>query len=392
MKIKELWKKFYANKNLFILVCVAILTISSIGVSYSAFFTVKSNSNNQTVSTGTLDVSYTGEYLNSETDNMSNQKLMPVSDAEGLAQTNAKVVHIENGKTNTLDSEYALTIGYDMEAFKTILSTESNAKLTPIEFIKFAVYEVNTLENGSPKLVAGPMTVADLPIYKYDDTDYRNNRYLILKDKIKAKTSTDGGTTKSYQIKVWLSDTTTPAASQTYFYVNSEVEAIVEGAKQHYTVNGTLLNGTEGTTPVVNATINIQNGSYKATTEATAGTFTLENLPQGTYNVAITLADNSKTYNGIITIRKGEYYNVTNAGTNFTAEANKKVFDYANQYYTTVKSIMDTNNIKETSDTNLVNQQEYNSGPSYIIDCNSSSVSNLKITLNDTDNTFTVSV
>ncbi len=391
MKIKELWKKFYTNKNLFILVSVAILTISSIGVSYSAFFTVKSNSNNQTVTTGNLDVTSTGEYLSKDSDDtMSSQALMPVSDDEGLGQTNARVIHIQN--KGTLDSEYALTIGYDMEAFKSIQSSETTAKLTPIEFIKFAVYKVDTSANSQPTLVAGPLTIADLPIYKYDADDYRNNRYLILKDKLTGTASNAGNTTKDYQIKVWLSDTTTPAASQTYFYVNSEVEAIVEGAKQHYTLNGTLFNGTEGTTPVGNATINIQNGSYSTTTDASTGTFKLENLPQGTYNISITLSDKTKTYNGNITIRKGEYYNVASAETTFTPTTDTKLFNYAYQYNTTVKSIMDLNSIKETSDTNL-SATTYNLGPSYIIDCNSSSVSNLKITLNDTDNnTFTVSV
>ena len=381
MKIKDVWKKFYANKNLFILVCVAILTVSSIGVSYSAFFTVKSNTSNQTVTTGNLQVTYTGSYLSSSS--MNNEKLLPVSDTEGLNQNNARVINVQN--TGSLDSEYVLTIGYDMTAFNA-LSDKDTAKLTPIEFIKFAVYEVDTSTSNNTTLVAGPLSIADLPIYTYDENNYQNNRYLILKNTLKGTESTEGGTTKSYQIKVWLADTTTPAASQTYFYVNSEVEATVEGAKQNYTLNGSLL-GADGTA-LNGATINIQNGSFKSSTDA-LGTFKLINLPEGTYNVEISA--NSSLYKGNITIQKKDNYSITKTEDNFTPDAGKKLFEYANIYKTTVKSIMDLNNIRETSDTDLI-VQSYILGSSYIINCNSSSISNLKITLDDNNKTFTVSV
>ena len=46
--------KFIKSKNFFIAVCVFVLTLSTIGVSYASFFTVKTNSNNQSVSTGTF--------------------------------------------------------------------------------------------------------------------------------------------------------------------------------------------------------------------------------------------------------------------------------------------------------------------------------------------------
>lgn len=46
--------KFIKNKNFVIGFCVFCLTMVSIGFSYASFFSVKTNSNNQSIKTGTL--------------------------------------------------------------------------------------------------------------------------------------------------------------------------------------------------------------------------------------------------------------------------------------------------------------------------------------------------
>ena len=273
MKLKELFKELYANKNLFIAVCVFLLTLSTIGVSYSAFFILKSNTNSQTVTTGTLDISYTGDDIV-----LSGDELLPLPDREGLKAASNKIIYVQN--TGTLDANFALTIGYDMTKFSGRSNPKETDELTPIEFIKFAIYSYNS-GNKESTLIAGPLTIADLPIYEANK-DYRQNQYLILFDKVGKKGSATSS--KTYQIKVWLADKTTPIASQTFFYVNSQIVAEVEGAKRDYNMAGILANSAGS--PLAGATINFQNGSKVVSTDTT-GAFTIPNLYEGTYNLDI---------------------------------------------------------------------------------------------------------
>lgn len=380
MKLKEILKEFYANKNLFIVVCVFLLTISTIGISYSAFFTVKSNTNNQTVTTGTLSVSYTGE----DTPTVAG-KLTPLPDRDALNLVNNKIVYVKNTENSTLAADYVLTIGYNMDAFNKRTNALETDELTPIEFIKFAIYEYNAAaesEEAKSTLIAGPMTVADLPVYTVDSSDYRNNRYLILFDSLKKVGEPDS--TKTYQIKVWLSDKTTPAASNTYFYVNSEIEAVVTGAMVTYDISGVLKN-IDGS-PLAGATINIQNASRKVTTSDT-GAFTIPNLYPGTYNVVIKA--NDKDYVGNITLKKGSNFTITNYGPTFQGTSSNNIFDFANTLGTTVSKIMQVNEFNDVSNHIVLNETNYNLMSSYLITTNKQKVDNITMTL--TDNGLTIS-
>lgn len=384
MKFKEIWKEFYANKNLFIAVCVILLTISTIGISYSAFFTVKSNTSNQTVTTGTLEVSYTGEDTV-----LSGDELMPLPDREGLNSASSKIIYVQN--TGNLDANFALTIGYDMDKFKTREEAKDTDSLTPIEFIKFAIYDYNS-ENQESTLIAGPLTIADLPIYSdYTEdnkeekpSDYRDYQYTILFDKVAKKGSTDSS--KTYQVKIWLSDKTTPIASNSFFYVKSQVVAEVAGAKKDYTLKGTLTDNADGA--LSGATIDIQNGSQVITTE-TDGAFTIPNLIEGTYNVDITASD--KHYKGNLTIKAGDTLAVTSYGATFQGASSQKIFDYAYSYGTTVAQILAANKFANVSHDIVFGTESYNLKPTYLLTSSQSEVANLKLKLDASDG-FTLSL
>ena len=95
--------KFIKSKNFFIAVCVFVLTLSTIGVSYASFFTVKTNSNNQSVSTGTLQVSYG----NDTTSAINKENMESLSDELGLSlsgEGDVKVVFIQNTGCITMRS------------------------------------------------------------------------------------------------------------------------------------------------------------------------------------------------------------------------------------------------------------------------------------------------
>ena len=165
--------KFIKNKNFIIAVCVFCLTMASIGFSYASFFSVKTNATNQSITTGTLKVSYGSETSAIQRTN----SLTPMSNREGMNQSDVSVIYIQN--TGSLDSTYVLNIGYDMENFKTRTGYKDSDTLTPLDYVMFAVYEYNGA-GSEDTLVAGPLSVTDLPIYKIDTNDSRNNRYAIL--------------------------------------------------------------------------------------------------------------------------------------------------------------------------------------------------------------------
>ncbi len=364
--MKKNIKKIFSNKKPIIAMWVVALTLCVIGVSYSAFFTVKTNTNNQTVSTGTLSVAYGGQ-----SSSITRFDMQPTSDEEGLSQDGSSIIHVQNN--GTLDANYVLTIGYDMENFLARSDYNSKDKLTPVDYIRFAVYEYSANES---KLIAGPLSIADLPLYKVDTNDTRNNRYAILFGTLGAVSNA----TKTYQVKIWLSDKATASISSSYFYVNSEIVAEAEDTKIAYNLMGVLKN--ENGEAINGATVSIQNNSLIATTNET-GSFALNGILPGTYNVDIT--HNNKKYSANLTIRDGEKKSIVNIGANFTPSENMNLATAAYTYGTTINKLMELNKIDSNSSSfSFENSKTYLLDASYILTTdNNADISNLIITLND---------
>ncbi len=370
--------KFIKSRNFFIAACVFVLTLSIIGVSYASFFTVKTNTNNQTVTTGTLAVSYGGESSAITRNNMSS-----MSDEEGLAQGEVSAIYIQN--TGSLDSTFTLTVGYDMENF-TARSGYSDADLlTPLDYVKIAVYEYHDINNET--LVVGPITIADLPIYSENSDDPRYNRYSLLFNTVGSTTS--GNATKTYRVKMWLSDKAIPAASYSYFYINSEIVAEVENAKMNYNFTGTLTD-TSGT-PLSGATISFHNNSVVATTTSD-GSFTLNGIYPGVYNVDITY--NGVTVNGNLTVEEGTSNSLTSLGSTFNGSASTSIYSVAHTYGTNLSSIVNRNNFNTYSAAvTFTDGTTYNLAPTYKFTGGAeANVTGLKVVLDTTNNNFTISL
>lgn len=370
--------KFIKSRNFFIAACVFVLTISVIGFSYASFFTVKTNTNNQTITTGTLAVSYGSSSSAINRNNMSS-----MSDEAGLAQSESSVIFIQN--TGVLDSTFTLTVGYDMDNFTSRSGYSDTDLLTPLDYIKIAVYEYNGVNDET--LVAGPITIADLPLYSVNSSDYRYNRYALIFDTVGSTSS--GNATKTYRVKMWLSDKAIPAASYSYFYVNSEIVAEVENAKMSYNFTGNLTD-TSGTA-LNGATISIQNGSYITNTEGN-GNFTINGLYPGVYNVDITY--NGNVYSGNLTIEEGTSNSFESLGNSFNASSSNSIFSIANTYNTTLSKILTINNIDTYSSVaSFSSGTSYNLSPTYKFTGGSdANVSGLNISLDTANNTYTMSL
>ena len=367
--------KFVKKKNFLIACCVLVLTIGTLGYSYGAFFSVKTNTNNQTVTTGTLNVSYT----NAST-SMDKGQMQSMSDEMGLNETDNSLIYIQN--TGSLDSNFTLTVGYDMANFTSRSGYQETDELTPLDYVMVAVYEHS---DGTDTLVVEPTAVAELPLYEVNSNDSRYNRYAILFDTVGSTSS--GNATKTYKVKMWLSDKAIPAASFTYFYLNAEIIAEVENAKMAYNLSGTVTDSSS--TALNGAVVSIQNGSVTSQTDA-SGNFTLNGIYPGTYNLDITY--NGITYKGNLTVVEGTANNLVSNGTTFNSTSD--IFSVANTYKTTIAKIISLNDIDTYStEVAFASGTTYNLAPTYTFTGGGTeAVNGLNISLDTSNQTYSLTL
>ena len=367
--------KFVKKKNFLIACCVLVLTIGTLGYSYGAFFSVKTNTNNQTVTTGTLNVSYT----NAST-SMDKGQMQSMSDEMGLNETDNSLIYIQN--TGSLDSTFTLTVGYDMANFTSRSGYKETDELTPLDYVMVAVYEHS---DGTDTLVVEPTAVAELPLYEVNSNDSRYNRYAILFDTVGSTSS--GNATKTYKVKMWLSDKAIPAASFTYFYLNAEIIAEVENAKMAYNLSGTVTDSSS--TALNGAVVSIQNGSVTSQTDA-SGNFTLNGIYPGTYNLDITY--NGITYKGNLTVVEGTANNLVSNGTTFNSTSD--IFSVANTYKTTIAKIISLNDIDTYStEVAFASGTTYNLAPTYTFTGGGTeAVNGLNISLDTSNQTYSLTL
>lgn len=367
--------KFVKKKNFLIACCVLVLTIGTLGYSYGAFFSVKTNTNNQTVTTGTLNVSYT----NAST-SMDKGQMQSMSDEMGLNETDNSLIYIQN--TGSLDSTFTLTVGYDMANFTSRSGYQETDELTPLDYVMVAVYEHS---DGTDTLVVEPTAVAELPLYEVNSNDSRYNRYAILFDTVGSTSS--GNATKTYKVKMWLSDKAIPAASFTYFYLNAEIIAEVENAKMAYNLSGTVTDSSS--TALNGAVVSIQNGSVTSQTDA-SGNFTLNGIYPGTYNLDITY--NGITYKGNLTVVEGTANNLVSNGTTFNSTSD--IFSVANTYKTTIAKIISLNDIDTYStEVAFASGTTYNLAPTYTFTGGGTeAVNGLNISLDTSNQTYSLTL
>ncbi len=367
--------KFVKKKNFLIACCVLVLTIGTLGYSYGAFFSVKTNTNNQTVTTGTLNVSYT----NAST-SMDKGQMQSISDEMGLNETDNSLIYIQN--TGSLDSNFTLTVGYDMANFTSRSGYQETDELTPLDYVMVAVYEHS---DGTDTLVVEPTAVAELPLYEVNSNDSRYNRYAILFDTVGSTSS--GNATKTYKVKMWLSDKAIPAASFTYFYLNAEIIAEVENAKMAYNLSGTVTDSSS--TALNGAVVSIQNGSVTSQTDA-SGNFTLNGIYPGTYNLDITY--NGITYKGNLTVVEGTANNLVSNGTTFNSTSD--IFSVANTYKTTIAKIISLNDIDTYStEVAFASGTTYNLAPTYTFTGGGTeAVNGLNISLDTSNQTYSLTL
>ena len=148
-----------------------------------------------------------------------------------------------------------------------------------------------------------------------------------------------------------------------------------------YNLSGTI---TDGTNNLSGATISLQNGSLTSTTSS-SGAFSLSGIYPGVYNVDITY--NNVTYKGNLTVVEGTSVALSSMGSTFSGS---NIYTVANTYGTTLAKIISKNNIDTYSSAASISSGSLY--PTYkLTGAASVSISGIKISLNTTNNTYTMS-
>lgn len=321
---------FIKKRNFIIAFSVLVLTTLTLRVSYASFLTVKTNTNNQSLTTGDLSVSYA-----SGTEAIIKEVINAESDEEGMAQDASSVIYIQN--TGNLDATFTLNIGYDVTNYQTRVNGEPT-QLIPLDYVKVAVFEKGASINEE-RLLIGPVTITDLPIYRLDnnpDDTYLNTRYSLMIGRI--GNTENGDAARTYKIKAWVDSDAPQSVSYNYFYLNTEIVAAVENAKMNYNISGTLMDLENNS--LSGATITFHNGSQKVITDSD-GKYTLNGVYPGTYNIDISY--NNKNYAGNISVAEGNGENIESLGSTFEGSG---IHNIAAAYGTTLKKILKANDIE----------------------------------------------
>lgn len=358
--------------------CVICLALTTIGVTYSIFFSVKANTNNQTITTGTLSVAY-----GSSSTSITNNEIMPMTDTEGMAQTSNALIYVQNN--GSLNSSYTITIGYDYAAFTGRSGYATGDELVPLENLRLALYEYD-VSDSSLTLLGGVINLGDLPIYTMDSNNNYNNTYVIYYDNV--QNSSSGNNAKTFAVKVWLSDTSQCISG---YYIDLKINIVsgVTESKMNYTVSGTLKDSTDAA--VSGATISLQNNSSTATTSST-GAFSLANVREGIYLVNITSGSN--TYSGVLRVIEGSTKSVSRYAQSHTAVSGNTLSGLAYTYSTTVNRIISANSLTTSStDTTLSPGTSYTIPSGFALTGGTSSaLGGLTITLGTDSNIGSMSV
>lgn len=171
---------------------VLILTLITIGVSYSAFFYVGGQGTIQTISTGTLDV-----VIDSTSAAITGAEIMPTSiddlptEATSIADGSYATVNLKN--KGTVDADFSVAITYDElpEGYTT-------EDLIPLNYLNIGIYNVTSNSWINFGTDANPMYYS--PITGF--TPSEENVYPILRNVLPESAEVQ---TRVY---IWLSEET----------------------------------------------------------------------------------------------------------------------------------------------------------------------------------------
>ncbi len=219
------------KKQIIIFSLIIVIALASIAsVSYAIFYTVTSNTDNQVIQTGNLDVTFGagGSTISGE--------ILPMTDAQGLAQT---------GYGITLANQISSPIKYSVTIYNNAPNNFSGT-IVSHEYIKISI-DGNT-----------PIKLNQLPNQNGGVTE-NTTIYDLYSDALAVSGSTN------HTVRVWLDDNTPYSEAGKYVYLQIKVTS--EMADKNFSEYIKAKNSIIATAPTLTNTSSStnQNGLYEVT-------------------------------------------------------------------------------------------------------------------------------
>lgn len=212
-----------------IIIAVIVLTIVTLSVSYSAFFSVKSLRTVQEIDTGDLNVSVIIDNTNSIISNGEDIYPSTIEDIKVGEDVNYSTLTLQNN--GSLDSEFSVTISYDFEQLRLVdeLKDKTDSELLeyliPYNYLNVGIYDST---NGSWVNFSDSGESFYPTISSLVPTNENSNVYPILRDTISGMISEiQDPAQRVYKIYVWLSEETPITEIGKYVYLKLDVKCAV---------------------------------------------------------------------------------------------------------------------------------------------------------------------
>lgn len=198
---------------------VLLLTLSTMQVTYSAFFSVKSASNTQTFTTGELKVSIADESAKVEALELFpvDKSILPTEENSNLNGDNNNMYATLNlTNDGTVDADFMVTISND-----NLPVGRREDERVDFKYLQIGIYDVtnNKWVSFSSDTEVFTTTISGLTP--------NNDVYPILRDTIKSNDN------KKYRIYIWLSEDTPTTEIGKLVYLKLEVKSTaVQGIEE----------------------------------------------------------------------------------------------------------------------------------------------------------------
>lgn len=204
------YTKIIKRETKIMIMVVMVMIVIVLGVSYALFMQVTDNSNNQVVTTGTLQVEYASS--NGYIINSSYKELIPMSNDKGLEQSGYSF-SVKN--TGSLPVTYKVYLyinetDYNNDVANKKISGELFRDMNSIN------YNIQTNKDGNNS------------ISKISDMSVKNDSG-ISKYEIYTGTVKENNSMNSHILKLWLDDNLDDSNIGKYIYLKLEVASYITG-------------------------------------------------------------------------------------------------------------------------------------------------------------------
>ena len=221
------------NYTIFIILSVIILTIISLNFSYSAFFSIKSRSTVQEISTGTLDVTASATPM-AKADVFPTEETLPTSPESILTNEEKDYATLIVSNNGNIDANFIVSISYDEAS---IPEESREVGLVSFDNLIVGIYDVDNTEwlNLNPDEEGEP--IYNMKITQFATSELDAAVYPIFKgsiDKAIMSDSNTNPTTRNLRVYVWLADTTPTSEIGKLMYLKLNVQSMpVEGQAEN---------------------------------------------------------------------------------------------------------------------------------------------------------------